>query len=274
MDENSVQNTSGQETIPAEMETQQEVETNAALDTAPQGEQTSEDTSAQDTDGNQNGSEENGTQPPTPFLEIQYNHEKKGLSRDEAITLAQKGMHYQSTYDSLERVATLKGQSVKEFLSGLETAQDYAYRQGLVEKFGDDEETIGQMMELYNINKQKTLDSAREYRNAEVLKEEQSINERLANEFVEMKNSDFPELTEFKDLPEEVKKAAFSGMLLSHAYLKYMHNENKKIAAAKSQSEAAAKKSTGSLGGSYEEGGNSFERGFLQGLWSKTNIII
>ena len=136
MDDNSVQNAQELDTTLTDAETQQEVDTNAELDTAPQGEQTGDNTSAQDTDGN--GADDNGTAPTTPFLEIQYNHEKKGLSRDEAITLAQKGMHYQSTYDSLERVATLKGQSVKEFLSGIETAQDDAYRQGLIEKFGDD----------------------------------------------------------------------------------------------------------------------------------------
>ena len=265
MDENNVQNTSGQETIPAEMETQQEVETNAELDTAPQGEQADDNASAQDTDGN--GTEDNGTEPVAPFLEIQYNHEKKGLSRDEAITLAQKGMHYQSTYDSLERVATLKGQSVKEFLSGIETAQDDAYRQGLIEKFGDDNDTVEKMMELYNINKQKTLDNARENRKAAAEAEEQSINERLANEFVEMKNGDFPELTEFKDLPEEVKKAAFSGLSLSHAYLKYMHNENKKIAAAKAQADTAAKKSTGSMA-SDKEDSNPQTSALLKGLWN------
>ena len=267
MDENNVQNAQEQETTPGTVETPEGAETNVETDTTSQGGQNSDNASAQDNDGNESGTD-NGTEQEAPFLEIRYNHESRGLTRDEAITLAQKGIHYQCTYDSLERVAALKGQTVKEFLSGLETAQDDAYRQGLKEKFGDDEDTINSMMELYNINKQKTLDNARASRKAAAEQEEQTINERLAQEFVEMKNGDFPELTEFKDLPEEVKRAAFEGLSLSHAYLKYMHNENKKIEAAKTSQVEAAKKSTGSLESPDEEGATSFERGFLQGLWS------
>ncbi len=266
MDENNVQNAQELDTTPTEAETQQEVETNVAPETAPQTEQNDDNTSAQNQDGNNNGGD-NPAPEVAPFLEIQYNHEKRGLSRDEAVTLAQKGIHYQSTYDTLERVATLKGQTVKEFLSGIETAQDEAYRQGLIEKFGDDEDTINKMMELYGINKQKTLDNAKADRKAAAEQEEQTINERLANEFVEMKNGDFPELTEFKDLPEEVKRAAFGGLSLSHAYLKYMHNENKKIAAAKASQEAAAKKSTGSMA-SEKEDSNPQTSALLAGLWN------
>ncbi len=266
MYENNVQNAQEQDTTPGTVETQQEVDTNVEPGTAPQTEQAGNDTSAQDIDGNQSGTD-NGTEPTAPFLEIRYNHEKRELTRDEAITLAQKGIHYQSTYDNLERVAALKGQTVKELLTGLESAQDETYRQGLIEKFGEDEDTIDKMMELYNINKQKTLDNAKANQRAAAEKEEQTINERLANEFVEMKNGDFPELTEFKDLPEEVKRAAFSGLSLSHAYLKYMYNENKKIAAAKASQEAAAKKSTGSMASESEEG-NASTNALLKGLWN------
>ena len=265
MDDMNVQNAANEATIPSEPETHEEVNTESELDTAPQAEQSEDNTSAQD--GNEGAAEENNAEPEAPFLEIQYNHEKRNLSRDEAITLAQKGMHFQSTYDSIERVATLKGLSVKEFLNGLETAQDEAHRRELIEKFGDDEEIIGSMMELYHINKQKTLDNAKENRKAAAEAEEQSVNERLAQEFVEMKNGDFPELTEFADLPEAVKKSAFSGLSLSHAYLKYMHNENKKIAAAKASEAAAAKKSTGSMASDKEDISAS-ESALLKGLWN------
>lgn len=266
MDDMSVQNAQELDTTLTDAETQQEVDTSAETDTASQDGQAQADTSAQDEGGDNTGTDE-GAEVVTPFLEIQYNHEKRNLSREEAITLAQKGIHYQGTYDTLERVAALKGQSVKEFLSGLETAQDEAYRQGLIEKFGEDEDTIDKMMELYNINKQKTIDNAKESQRAAAEQEEQTVNERLAQEFVEMKNSDFPELTEFKDLPEEVRRAAFGGLSLSHAYLKYMHDENKKIAAAKASQEEAAKKSTGSMA-SDKEDANTSVSALLKGLWN------
>lgn len=203
------------------------------------------------------------------FLEIKFYKENLVLSRAEAKDFAEIGKKYKDVQKQLERVATLKGQSVNEFLNGLESAEDEAYRQGLIERFGDDEETINEMMELYNIKKQKTLDNAKENERAAAEQEEQTINERLAQEFVEMKNSDFPELKEFKDLPEEVKKAAFGGLSLSHAYLKYMHNENKKIAAAKASQEAAAKKSTGSMAGEKVDSETEAEKRFLNALWGR-----
>lgn len=258
MDEN-VQNIQEQDTT-LDTDVQPEENEGAENDTTPQVEEGNEQSSEEGIDGSE------GSEEVAPFLEVQYNHEKRNLTRDEAIALAQKGIHFQNTYDVIERVATLRGQSVNEFLNGLESADDEAHRQGLIERFGDDEETINQMMELYNIKKQKTLDNAKANRQAAAQQEEQTINERLAQEFDEMKNNDFPELTEFKDLPEEVKKAAFGGLSLSHAYLKYMHNENKKIAAEKASQEEAAKKSTGSMAGDKEDV-NTSTSALLKGLW-------
>ena len=257
------QNAGMEDTTPQEPETQQEVESGAETDTTPQNSESTEDTTAQGTDN----SDGTVTQADNaPFLEIQYNHEKRGLSREETVTLAQKGMHYEKSYNILERVATLKGVSVNEFLNGIEKSQDEAYRQSLVEQFGNDENTINSMMELYEIKKQQTLDGAKAKREQEAADAEQSLNERLANEFTVMK-SDFPELTDFASLPAAVKKAAGDGMSLSHAYLLYQHKEQQKIAAAKQNAEEAAKKSTGSMH-SDGEAENSAIDAMLRGVWN------
>lgn len=268
MDEMNVQNTPEQDTIPDEVETQQEVDTGAETDTAPQGSENPEEASAQSGNSSDTAGEQAaGTE--IPFLEIQYNHEKRGLSREEAVSLAQKGIYYEGAYNTLERVATLKGLSVDDLLKGLETAEDEAYRQELVAKFGDDTDTVEKMMELYQINKQKTLDAAKENRKQAAVQAEQSVNQRIASEFAAMKNGDFPELTEYSALPDEVKKAAIEGMSLSHAYLKYMHKENKKIAAAKESAVEAAKKTTGSMDAQTNENLTEDEKNFLKGLWGK-----
>lgn len=260
MDEKNVQNAVNEEAIPSEPETQQEeLETNE-LATEPQEQEKGDDSAVQ------SPKEEATPLDEENFLETKFYKETKMLSKAEAKNFAEIGMRFSEVREQLERVATLRGQTVDEFLKGLETAQDDAYRQGLIEKFGDDNDTVEKMMELYNINKQKTLDNAKADRKAAAEAEEQSINERLANEFIEMKNGDFPELTEFKDLPEEVKRAAFGGLSLSHAYLKHMHNENKKIAAEKASQEAAAKKSTGSMTGEKEDV-NTSTSALLKGLW-------
>jgi hypothetical protein len=255
-------------TISTETESAESNEVNETFEGAPQGTEETQNTAE---DGEQSAIALEGQAEETvePFLEIKYNHESKGLTREETVTLAQKGMHYEGTYKALERVATLKGQSVKDFLNGIEEAQDEAYRQGLIDKFGEDEDTISKMMELYQINKQKTLDDADLKRQEESAQAEQSINERLASEFVEMKNGDFPELTDFASLPNEVKRAATEGMSLSHAYLTFMHRENKKIAAQKASEEAAAKKSTGSMADGTVENKTEAEQRYLSALWGK-----
>ena len=253
-----LENTTSEEPQAAEVN-----EVNQMPEGAPQVEEGTENTAVdeQSADNTENKTQESSE----PFLEIRYNHESKGLTRDEAVTLAQKGMHYEGTYKTLERVAALKGQSVKDFLSGIETAQDEAHRQGLVEKFGDDEDTVNKMMELYQINKQKTLDAAALKREEEKTQAEQTVNERLAAEFTEMLG-EFDGLTDFASLPSEVKQAAMEGMSLSHAYLKYLHRENKKIAAQKVSEEAAAKKSTGSMADNGDTA-DTTASALLRGLW-------
>ncbi len=263
MDEMNVQNASEQDTNDS-METQQDKNEVNDPETVPQGGENAAGESAQG--GESSTAEDNNAANEEPFLEIKYNHEKKGLTREEAATWAQKGIHYEDTYNAIERFATLKGQSVKEFVSGLETAEDKNYRNELVEKFGEDNDTVEQLFELYKINKEKTLSSAKESRRKAAEAEEQSTNARIADEFSKMK-AEYPELTEFTALPDEVKKAAISGKSLEHAYLKHIHSENKKIKAAKIQESEAAKKSTGALGGADIQSQSDVEKAFSSGFW-------
>ena len=258
MEENTVlENTTSQE---PETSVAEDVETTDAG--APEDEV---NTNTANDSGNESA-ENVANETAAPFLEIKYNHESKGLTREEAATLAQKGMHYEGLYQNLERIADLKGVTVKELINGFETEQDEAYRRELAERFGDDEETINIMMEHYQSEKGKKIDAAKNKRLQDEATAEQNINTRLANEFIELQK-DFPELKEFADLPESVRRAAAEGKDLTHAYLLYQHRENKKIAAAKASEEAAAAKSAGSLGGSVTE--DMSEDAFLKGLFNK-----
>ena len=214
------------------------------------------------------GSDSTSAEAEAPFLEIKYNHQKKGLTKDEAITLAQKGMHYEGAYKALERIATLEGKTIDEYLASAEQSRDDAYRQRLEERFGDDTETIDKMMELYSIKKEKTLASAQEDAKKAKEKAEQSENERIANEFVKMKD-DFPELTDFASLPDAVKRAAAEGMPLPYAYLQYQHKEAKKIEDAQKAQSEASKKSTGPMSTSEADSATDAEKRYLNALWGR-----
>ena len=68
-----------------------------------------------------------------PFLTVKYNKEEKGLSQEEAITLAQKGMNYDhlqdkvdsmsKDYSRLEEQAKLNGMEIGEYLDKLDEVQ-------------------------------------------------------------------------------------------------------------------------------------------------------
>lgn len=236
-----IQNAMNEATIPQEAEGQQEEVNEKGTDSQPQEGADNLETPAQ-------SGEEGGTTgediEEAPYLDVKFKKEIKGLSKDEARTWAQKGMHYES---ALERAAALKGVPVNDFLKSLEAAEDEAYRQSIIEKYGNDEEIISDMMAIYESKKQKTIETAAENRRKEAEEKESSLNERIANEFSLMKK-DFPELTEFSKLPNEVKKAASEGMPLAYAYLLHQHTESQKIATAKQQAAEAEKHSAGALG--------------------------
>lgn len=256
---------------------EQETGENTAAQTETEGteEKSVDETSAAEGNNAENGagaSGENGGETPAevdkPFLEIKYNHERKGLSREEAASYAQKGMRYESAYKALERNAALEGKNAEDFLKSLEEKRDAAYRQSLAERFGEDEDTINQMMELYELQKQKTLDEAERTAVREREEEEKNLNSRLAEEFLGMKK-DFPELTDFSALPASVKQAAAEGMPLAFAYLQYRHNEARRAEAAKQASAEAAKKSAGSIAANDTDGKTDEERRYLNALWGR-----
>jgi hypothetical protein len=174
---------------------------------------------------------EEGTSTDTveePFLSIQFNHEDKALTREEATTMAQKGYAYDELYSKIHRAAALQGKEVKAFIDGFEKAQDDAYRAELEAKFGDDTETIESLMELYNSKKESTVKAAQSELERQKKEKQDNLESRLADEFIELQK-EFPDIKDFTALPSSVKKAAADGKNLCDAYLRHLHTEKKKI---------------------------------------------
>ena len=59
------------------------------------------------------------------FLNIKFNGEEKGLTEDEARTLAQKGMNYDRFYEPIERLARLNNMSVGDYVNQLNETQTH-----------------------------------------------------------------------------------------------------------------------------------------------------
>ena len=216
-------------------------------------------------DGADGSAAADGTEP---VLTVRYNHADKALSMAEAKELAQKGLKFDSMTDMLNDIsylAAIQGKTPVELIKGYIEAGENIKRQELIEKYGECSEAVEVLIEKYRNENQKKFTAAKETLKQKEEAAEQDLNQRIADEFLKMKG-DFPELTDYAALPNEVKRQAVNGTPLKYAYLDYKYASEKAAASAKAQAEAAAKKSTGSM--ATGEGGNSTTNALLQGLWN------
>lgn len=213
-----------------------------------------------------------GTAEPEFALDVKYNKEIRTLNREEAVDFAEQGIFYNNTvkplYNKLDYIAAQRGQTIEEVVDRLFAEDENSHRQELVNKFGEDSGVIDDLMKVYREGQKQKYDKIVADRKEAAQKAErdkrESLEARLASEFSELK-AEFPELAEFSQLPKEVKTDAANGRDLMSAYLRYMHRENKKIAAAKSSEETAAKATTGTAG-TAENTADTVDDAFFRGL--------
>lgn len=177
------------------------------------------------------------------FVEVKFNKETKKLTLDEAATLAQKGMKFDTVAADLERLKNLskrEGLSVTDFLSKLDAEQEENLLSRFTEKCGGDTELA-----------RKLLDADKGGQ---------------TDEFAPLK-AEFPQMT-YDDLPDEVKAAAeLKGTGLLFEYLLYEHRQRVAAAEEISRRKMSADVSLGSLssGGSR----SAVDAEFLKGVWGR-----
>ena len=263
-----------QDTIPAD-ETHADENGQSTESGTPQPEAATEDT--QDSEKNATDGADGGKWS----LPVVFNHEAKSLTKDEAIKYAQMGMKYsdgfdysraQRLYNQIDYLAALQDTTPDELINNLTSAQEASYRAELSERFGsEDNAIIEDMMALYRSKQKDKYEKVIADRKAAAEKAEQDkeagLNTRLAEEFTAMK-ADFPELTDFAALPEDVRRAAAEGTSLEHAYLKHLRREAVKTEEAKQSAQHAAKSSAGSLTGEADTRTDD-EKRYLSALWGR-----
>lgn len=187
-----------------------------------------------------------------PFV-VNFNHEERELTHDEAVSFAQKGMKFDKIagmLDDLSYLASIKGQKSHDLIKELIKAEEDAYRETVMDRHGDDNEVVEMLMEKYRTENRSKFEKARtdlkEAEEAEAKKAVETLEGRLADEFVELKK-EFPEIESVADLPKEVLKFAKSGKNLTDAYLRYMHQEKKKVTEAKQTATVNSKASAGNM---------------------------
>ena len=197
-----------------------------------------------------------------PFLTVRYNHRDKILGEDEAKTLAQKGLAYDSIYPKLKRAAALKGMDVKAFVSSFEKDEEDAYRASLIEQYGEQSDAVEGLLELYRSKKDASVQDAFDRWDDAENKRKVSVEEQ----FKALK-SEFPNIKSYESLPPDVLSDVESGAELLPSYLKYKYFEDKRVKESERKANESAAASAGALGSN--EVIESTEEAFLKGLRGK-----
>lgn len=247
-------------------------------ETAPQEEAESAATAAaESTDSTQDApdttpaADEGETVQKPVTIPIQYNHESRELTLEEAQALAQKGLKFDELTPTLEKIrflAAANGKSLQDMVDALVESQDKQVYQALLEECDGNESLANRLFEAEKAKRQSLYEDSRRQETAAAQKAKDDLAARLASEFLELK-AEFPELSEFSAVPGSVLDMAVKGVNLTDAYLRYQHTESKKAAAAKASQEAAAKASAGSQAAGGGETVNPTIDAMLAGIWRR-----
>lgn len=247
-------------------------------ETAPQEEAESAATAtAESTDSTQDApdttpaADEGETVQKPVTIPIQYNHESRELTLEEAQALAQKGLKFDELTPTLEKIrflAAANGKSLQDMVDALVESQDKQVYQALLEECDGNESLANRLFEAEKAKRQSLYEDSRRQETAAAQKAKDDLAARLATEFLELK-AEFPELSEFSAVPGSVLDMAVKGVNLTDAYLRYQHTESKKAAAAEASQEAAAKASAGSQAAGGGETVNPTIDAMLAGIWRR-----
>lgn len=209
-------------------------------------------------------SDESTEEEEAPFLVCRYNKNDVPLTMEKAQEFAQKGMHYEDKLNYLAAISDCK--TPNELLKNAIDNVTANKKAELEEQFPDDPDTVELYMEKFQRENEKKYGDFLDAIKQEEEKTSQTSVQKLGDEFLELKK-EFPELKEIKDIPPSVLKES-KNMSLEHAYLKFLHNENKTKQAALEQQKAAEEKTTGSMS-SEKNASDSVMDEFIKGIWSK-----
>ncbi len=177
-------------------------------------------------------------------IPVKFNKESRELSLEEATTLAQKGLKFESIekdYAALKELASHESKSVPAFIESLCARLGEEKMLSLTEKCGGDEALAEHILKLEG--------------------------EQISCDGFEELALAFPEIKSKENLPPEVlEKAQLRGTLLLDEYLRYLLNQKRNALASSKKHREGEKSSTGSLLNNKDSHTSETEE-FLKGLW-------
>lgn len=205
-------------------------------------------------------------------IPVMFNHGSRELTLDEARTLAQKGLKFDEltpTWEKIRFLASTNGKTVPELVDALVESQDRQLYQSLLDECDGNESIAKRLHEAEKAQRQAQYETSLQAESNAEKQDQQVLAERLAADFLEMQK-EFPEMTEFKEIPTAVVDTAVrKGISLMDAYLRYQHQENRKIAATRKTQKEAEKASAGSQAAGTEEASNPTMDAMMAGVWRR-----
>lgn len=177
-------------------------------------------------------------------IPIKFNKETRNLTLEEATTLAQKGLKFESIekeYNLLKQLALRENKSIPLYIAELDRRYNEEKKQSLTEKCGGNEELAEHILSLEN--------------------------EKKAGDGFDELTSAFPEIKSKENLPREVlDNAELKGTLLLDEYLRYLLSQKRNAQTVARKQREGEKSSTGSLINRRDSQTSETEE-FLKGLW-------
>lgn len=215
-----------------------------------------------------------GETDAAPFLTVTYLKQQKGLTRDEAQTLAQKGMKWDAfmeTHNKLAMLAEGSGyDSVDKLVDALTGSRESMELQKLIGELGEGKEELAK--EILRARKAERIAKFKPIEQREREADEEAAHTREETEAAQLAEltAEMPEYSSMDKIPTAaLRMANEKGITLLDAVLRYRYGESKRAQAEAEKQQSAAKASTGSLKGEPEEQDNdisAFTDAFFRGL--------
>ena len=208
-------------------------------------------------------------------LDIRYNGQNQTLNREQATTLAQKGMNYDKINEKLqqalnnpvlkvlERNAAKAGMSVEDYANRMAQFQDTMNIQQIAREFKSQNPDVSDDVASKYANevyKNRLADIER--KDAEKAKQAEQAEQNQLIAELQVFRGRFPDV-DIENLPNEVVDDINSGTPLLEAWLSY---ENAQLRNRLANSETNAKNKRTSAGSLSENTGGTETDAFVQGL--------
>jgi len=193
------------------------------------------------------------------LIAYRFNHETKTVSRQEAPGMIQRLLKVQREaekaeplLDRLRYLAGAGGSTPEEYLASLEEGYDRAEYERFLRSAGGNGEIAAKLAEMSKRERQQQFRSTAALREEQEGREREEITRRMGRQLAELQQ-EFPEIREFKDLPEQVVKEALEEEIsLLDSLLRYRHRNARRAESERERHRQAAAASAGSLRGEPE----------------------